>query len=348
MWRSLGRVSVFTLVGLSTAPARGELLFHGDFETGDLEQWTFLLKPEGLSVVMDPVAEGTHAGKVSITKNELWPNGLNRVEVQHLPDEQHTSEGSDIYYGYSFYLPEELTEDDHQILYWETNAKNTGNYQQMMQVAVMGTHMRFATQKPSFKVHWEADGLATAGIWHRLAIHIKFESDPQVGSVDLWFDGEQVVTGAKAQTYIGDPTFVQHGILRDTIDKVETLFMDDARCGTTLEDVLPEPSVGGGAAGGTAGAGGGTAGTPATNGGSGAGSDPGGAPSMGGAGAANSGNAGGGLASGGAATAGMTSGAMATSESGCACRAARNEPGGSLLLLLGLASLLGRKHQRNA
>jgi MYXO-CTERM domain-containing protein len=314
-----------------------------------LEQWTFLLKPEGLSVVMDPVAEGTHAGKVSITKNELWPNGLNRVEVQHLPDEQHTSEGSDIYYGYSFYLPEELTEDDHQILYWETNAKNTGNYQQMMQVAVMGTHMRFATQKPSFKVHWEADGLATAGIWHRLAIHIKFESDPQVGSVDLWFDGEQVVTGAKAQTYIGDPTFVQHGILRDTIDKVETLFMDDARCGTTLEDVLPEPSVGGGAAGGTAGiAGGGTAGTPATNGGSGAGSDPGGAPSMGGAGAANSGNAGGGLASGGAATAGMTSGATATSESGCACRAARNEPGGSLLLLLGLASLLGRKHQRDA
>src|SRR5215207_4808484 len=100
MWRSIA--CALTLGCLSTTPARAEPLFHGDFETGDLEQCTFLLKPEGLSVVIDPVFDGTHACKVTITSNELCPNGLNRVEVQHEPEEQHTAEGADLYYGYSF------------------------------------------------------------------------------------------------------------------------------------------------------------------------------------------------------------------------------------------------------
>jgi len=343
MWRSLGRASVVALVGLNAGAARAELLFHGDFETGDLEQWTFLLKPEGLSVVMDPVFEGAHAGKVTITANELWPNGLNRVEVQHEPEEQHTAEGADLYYGYSFYLPEELTEDDHQIFYWETNAKNTGNYQQMMHVAVTGTHMRFATQKPSYKVHWEQDALVTAGTWHRLAIHIKFANDPQVGAVDLWFDGEQVVTGAKAQTYIGDPTFVQHGILRDTIDKVETLFMDDARSGTTLEDVLPVANMGGGGAGGAGGsASAGMSGAAGAVVSGSAGMSQGGAAIMGNAGTPSVGSTAG-VANGGSDAGGTTNLATPGSDAGCACRAASRRPGGFGLLLFGVAMVLRRK-----
>jgi len=79
----------------------------------------------------------------------------------------------------------------------------------------------------------------TAGKWHRLVIHVKWSVSADTGQVDLWFDGEQVVNALKAKTFFGNPAFVQHGMLRQpTIDKVETLYFDDARAGTTLADVL--------------------------------------------------------------------------------------------------------------
>ncbi len=252
------------LAGLSrAAPARAELIFHGDFETGDLSQWTYLLDPQGLSVADSPVNEGKHSGKVVITKNELWKNGLNRVEVQYGPANRYVAEGAELYYGYSFYLPEALTGDTHQIFYWETY----NSYLPVMQLSAEGQKLRFVTRKPDLKVHWEADGMATPGKWHRVAIHIKWSSDPVVGAVDLWFDGQQVVTGGKAQTFLGDPAFVQHGLLRDPIDKVETLYMDDARLGTTLADVQPSLGLSGGA--GSAGTGGVVAGGSGGMGGSG-------------------------------------------------------------------------------
>jgi uncharacterized protein (TIGR03382 family) len=274
-------------------PALAEVLFRGDMETGDLKQWSYLLKEEGLSVVMDPVAEGKYAAKVTISKNELWTNGLNRVEVQHQPPMAYLTDGKDVYYGFSFYLPEALTADNHQILYWET----TQTYEQVMQLAVMGEKMRFATQKPAWKVHWEADGKATAGKWHRVVIHVKWSASADSGQVDLWFDGEQVVTAGKAQTFLGNPAFVQHGILRDTIDKVETLYFDDARTGTTLDDVLV-PAMGSGGAGGAGGSGGASGGM-SSGGAATAGAAGGGAPA-------------GGMSSGGAATGGTPGAATPT------------------------------------
>ena len=248
------------------------MVFRGDFESGDLSQWSYLLKEEGLSIVTDPVAEGTRACKVAISKNELWSNGMNRVEVQYSPPPQYVADGAELFYAYSFYLPEALTSDNHQILYWETSQ----TYQQILQLAIEGERMYFATQKPAFTIHWDAPTAASAGKWHRVAMRIKWSTDANVGEVDLWFNGDQVVTGAKAVTYLGNPAFVQQGILRKTIDKVETLYMDDARLGTTLEDVM-SPSTpgsgGGGAVAGSAGSSSASGGT-SSGGSSGAGATP--------------------------------------------------------------------------
>lgn len=317
-------LGVTTLVTTFIRPAGAEVLFRGDLETGDLSQWDYLLKEEGLSVVTEPVAQGKYAAKVTITKNELWTNGLNRVEVQHQPDDAYLTEGKEVYYAFSFFLPQTLTGDNHQLLYFET--KET--YEQVLQLAVEGEHVRFATQKPAWKVHWEADGKVTAGKWHRVAIHVKWAASADAGQVDLWFDGEQVVTAGKAQTFLGKAAFVQHGILRDTIEQVETLYFDDARAGTTLDDVLPGalPSGGsgggGGASGGVSSSGGAgspsggssTAGSPGAGSGNSAGSNTGGSGTMAGS------------ASGGSASAGTSPGAAGSSvtppsprdDSGCA------------------------------
>jgi polysaccharide lyase-like protein len=283
--------SFIALPLLLTGVAHADPIFHGDFETGDLTQWGYLLNEEGLSVVTDPVIDGTHAGKVTITKDNLWSNGLNRVEVQYKPPAANGADGAEAFYGYSFNLPEALSADNHQIFYWETDQ----TYQQVMHVAIEGQNMYFATQKPNFTKVWEAPGVATPGKWHRLVMRIKWSADPAVGEVDLYFDGQKVVTAAKAQTYLGNQAFVQHGILRQpTSDKVEVMYMDDARFGTTLADVMGAALPGGAGAGGAGGSGSATGGGSA--GGSAGGSD---------GNVAASGSAG--MASGGAATAGSSS-----------------------------------------
>lgn len=325
-------------------------------ETGDFKQWDYLLKEEGLSVAMDPVAEGKYSGKITISNKELWTNGLNRVEVQHQPDAAYVTEGKEVYYGFSFYLPETLTNDNHQILYWET----TETYQQVMQLAVEGEKVRFATQKPAWKVHWEADAKATAGKWHRVVVHVKWAAGADSGQVDLWFDGEQVVTAGKAQTFLGTPAFVQHGILRDTIDKVETLYFDDARAGSTLDDVLMPAAMGGGGGGGSSSggssmggsssggtpAGGSSSGGTATGGSSSGGTATGGSPTAGAGGSAPSGGAasGGTLSGGAPAAAGTAStGNPAPTDSSCAFSPRRSTGAFALAALLGVVALRRRR-----
>jgi hypothetical protein len=45
--------------------------WRGDFETGNLLQWSYLLNPRGLSIVDAPVAQGGHAARVEITERDL-------------------------------------------------------------------------------------------------------------------------------------------------------------------------------------------------------------------------------------------------------------------------------------
>ncbi len=215
-----------------TANTYGEVTWEGDFETGDLTQWSYLLNEEGLSVVTDPVQSGVSAGKIEIGSENLWSNGLNRVEFQRKPRAELIAEGGAVYFGWSIYLPEILSVDDHQIGYWETDV----TYQQVMSLHARGADLSFNTNSP-YQVHWEGNGLLTAGQWHRIVYHVAWSADAAGGHVSLWFDGEKVVDEASAATYRGNPAFIQLGILRDTIDQVETMYVDDALEGTTFEDV---------------------------------------------------------------------------------------------------------------
>lgn len=313
---------VVAVLALSPSLAQAETFWTGDFETGDLKQWSYLLNEAGLSVVDMPVAQGKHAGCIKITKDNLWSNGLNRVELQYAPPSSHNTAGTEIYFGYSIYVPELLTTDSHQIGYWET----TSSYQQLFHVAAMGSRVALRTQKPSYKEQWAQDGLLTPGQWHRLVWHIAWNAS--AGSIDLWWDGVQRVTALKVPTYLDNPPFTQLGILRDTIDKVETMYIDDALAGTSYEDVkgtLPAGAGGSGGAGGSAAAAG-AAGTGATAGAGGA--DPAAAgaastggtttttPSAGGTGDAAAPSGGSTTSASGSANAGSTQGGVSSASGG--------------------------------
>ncbi|WP_437578987.1 heparin lyase I family protein [Sorangium sp. So ce887] len=342
-------LAVTVTTGASAAP-----VWTGDFETGDLSQWTTSLNGERISVVTSPVLQGTRAGQIQLTNDAVWPNnGIKRVELNHKPAAGRTAEGDDTYFAWSFYLPEALAADPPtQIGYWESDQ----TYNQVMSFEVVGQKISFATRKPANKVHWEAASAVTPGVWHRIALHIKWSTNASQGSVDVWFDGEQVVTGGQAQTLAdGNAHFTQIGLLRNPAEFRDSpiIVLDDAVEGDTLEDVRPAlPSSGEGGAGGAGG--GGTGGNESVGGAGGAG----GATS-------GSGGAGGGAASGSvtSTSAGATSGAGATGtgagtggsdegadeegdDGGCSCRAAGSPAGPAPLAVAGLVVALAFARRR--
>ncbi len=260
---------------LVNAPsASADVVWTGDFETGDLSQWSYLLNPEHISVIGDPTVEGAFAGRIQLTNDAVWPNGLKRVELNHAPVAGRTGEGATTCFGWSFYLPEALPADPAaEIGYWESDQ----SYQQMMAFDVAAERITFSTRQPSNVVHWDEDGRVTPGVWHRIAMCILWSQDPEIGAVDVWFDGEQVVTEAGAKTLADDNAcFTQVGLLRGAVefDDSPVIVIDDAVEGDTIDDVRPAPSDGEGGASGAGGAGPGSGGESSAPSGSG-----GGAPS---------------------------------------------------------------------
>ena len=251
MKRTLGLGLVGTLLFVSI-PASAEVVWVGDFEDGTLDEWSYILFEKHITVVGDPTSHGTQAGRIQLTNDAEWSNGLKRVELNHRPDDGRTAEGAQTFFAWSFYLPETLpTDPTQQIGYWESDQ----SYQQMMAFQVSGENIRFDTRQPQNQNHWNQDGAVTAGEWHRIAMRIFWSKDPAQGQVDVWFDGEQVVTGAGAKTLADDNAhFTQVGLLRGAIefDDSPVIIIDDAAEGDTLEDVRPDAlSEGTGGGGGS-------------------------------------------------------------------------------------------------
>ncbi|MEM9455127.1 MAG: heparin lyase I family protein [Myxococcota bacterium] len=329
-------------LGLGPATANAAEVWVGDFETGDLSQWSFLLNNEvnGMDYAFaqeQTVGEGMFAAQIELHNDAAWPNGIKRVELQHSPGAGRTDEGMTTWFAWSFYVPDVLGEPPIQIGYWESN--NT--FQQAMSFEVTGETITFSTRRPNNVEQWRAEGAITAGEWHRLAMGVTWSTDPGQGAVDVWFDGEQVLDQGPAQTLSdNNPHFIQLGLLRNPSDfaDVPIIIVDDAVEGDTLEDVRPDavPGMDGGSGSGSSG------GSMAdTSGGMNEDTTGGGSVDSSGGGGETldpPGTGGGMVSSGSTPTSGATTAGGGGSDDddsgGCGCRSDRAPSGGWALLLL--------------
>jgi hypothetical protein len=219
---------------VSAAAVSAEVLWRGDFETGDTSQWKGTPKSDGVKVVTDPVRAGKYA---------LWIDGTNaakkgnhdRIEFQHQPKPPGTAEGTERYFGWSVYLPKKLTDATHSLGYFET--RNT--WSQLMAFEVKGEDIQFTTRQP-FARHWSGKGKITPGAWHDFALHVLWSRDPKKGFVEVWFDGQQVVPMIKTATLRDENVaFFQVGLFRETSEVPETIVLDHVTEATNLADVTP-------------------------------------------------------------------------------------------------------------
>ena len=233
------------LVPGAASVAQAEVVWRGDFETQDLSQWDLELRPEGLSIVDDPVADGSYALRAELSSETVWDNGIFRTELQHKPEASRASEGAELFFGWSVYLPEPLPtgeDQDYQLGYFET----AGTYNQVFSLHAIGEGLILSLNHDAQVNEWIEQGTIDTGKWHRIVYHVKWSSDPNQGFVSLWLDGVKLVDQAHARTFIDNqPAFIQVGLLKNPPAPPQpvVLYVDAAMEGDSYEDVslgIPE------------------------------------------------------------------------------------------------------------
>src|ERR1041384_2945147 len=144
------RIALLFAVPLLAGAAPKEILFRGDFETGNLEQWKGAPKSDAVKIVQEPVREGKYALRIDGT-NAAKRGNLDRIEFQHQPPGP--MEGTDRYFGWSVYLPKKFTDTHHNVGYFETR----NSWSQVISFEAKGEDLKFSTRVP-YKLHWTGNG----------------------------------------------------------------------------------------------------------------------------------------------------------------------------------------------
>ena len=233
----LAHVAVLLVVAASLTGrvAVAEVLWRGDFETGNLKQWRGpAANNDAVKVVSDLVRAGKYAVRID-GSNAARTGDRDRIEFQHQPAPPGTAEGTERYFGWSVYIPRKFSEGVHQVGYFESR----NSWRQLMSFEVRGEDILYTTRVP-YARRWEGKGKFTAGRWHDFAVHVLWSRDPQKGFVEVWFDGEQVEPKTMTATLLDEnPAFFQIGLMRETSDQPETIYLDHAIEATTLAEVTP-------------------------------------------------------------------------------------------------------------
>jgi hypothetical protein len=146
-------------LGLSPSPARSAVLWQGDFETGDLSQW-----------------DGTNLIKTGDRDNLILVGDQVAEGAYAAPADAEIR--SNIGYG------ESLATFRNTMSFFIEPSEGGGTD------LVFGTGNLGETERFRRKL--------ALGQWHRIAIHNHWSQDQADGRVNVWYDGEQVVTDAVA------------------------------------------------------------------------------------------------------------------------------------------------------
>jgi MYXO-CTERM domain-containing protein len=212
------------------------IVWKGDFETGDLSQYSGMqrVSADRLQVVASPVAQGRYALMATVRQGDDPINSSgNRNELYYQGREQ---EGSEYYYHWQVLFPADYpSEKTWQVFtQWHHNGCCGSP---PVEFFVYGEEIRLTLTDSV--TPWSTK--LVRGQWQDFVFHVKWSSDPAVGFVELWHNGQRVLSRyAHATMYAGDGIYLKLGLYRsDTVQPVGVVYHDGFTQATQLEDVLP-------------------------------------------------------------------------------------------------------------
>jgi hypothetical protein len=232
-WASIAEARVCA----AKVPPR-EVVWRGNFETGDILQWTRaqMVDPNRLLVVESPVRQGRYAMKTTVHQgDDPIDSSGNRNELVQMTNE---ASGSEYFYKWSTMFDSSFPSERHWQLFaqWH-HSGNTGS--PPVEFYVYGEEMRLNIGgSPGVQV-WQAPLVRNR--WRDFLFHVKWSSDPSVGFVELYLDGQLVMPRRYIATqYPGQLNYLKVGLYRDeVIEPVGILYHDTWTMSRSIDGLLP-------------------------------------------------------------------------------------------------------------
>ncbi|WP_433801052.1 heparin lyase I family protein [Actinomycetospora sp. CA-084318] len=193
-------------------------------------------------IVDSPVTSGAKAAQFTM------PGGGTRTEI--VPTTATFTEGQDRWFRFSFYLP---TNFPTQVNTWQliTQWKNDGTGSPPLEITVRDGNLNLSGgygYPGGSRLFGQVLGPATTGQKTDLIVHIFFSRDPAKGTVDIWRDGAQVLSGYKPAGGTLYPTdkkstatvasYWKMGLYRDSAITLPAQYtIESARIGNTRAQV---------------------------------------------------------------------------------------------------------------
>ena len=219
--------------GSGTGSGSG-VVWRGDFETGDRSQWskTQMVSSDRLQVVPSPVRQGSYAIKVTVKQgdNPISASG-NRNELVRMTNEK---EGDEYYYRWSTMFASDYPSAKTWQLFtqWHHSGDNGSP---PVEFYVNGETIYLRVNGST--VVWSTP--LVRGQWQDFIFHVKWSSNPGVGFVELYRNGQLVLPKRNAATlYAGQTNYLKVGLYRNsTIVPVGVVYHDGWIQGRSLQDV---------------------------------------------------------------------------------------------------------------
>jgi Polysaccharide lyase/Bacterial Ig domain len=248
---ALGLVLLAVLV-LIPSLGLSAISWRGDFETGDLSQWTYGVQAaasDRVRVVTSPKRQGNYAARFEVRPGDrAWSDDPGeRAEVLIPQWDTDGYEGREQFWAWSTYFDptfqsDESTAWNYFVQFHNTSATGQAN----VGFISNGRYLQFrvCNGDPNNVTcrYWVLDSNRQNGRWYDFVFHVKWSSDPGVGFVEIWKDGSVVVSKtAIATLYSGQGVYLKQGYYRaPNYPSTAILYQDGMRRGSSYNEVAGE------------------------------------------------------------------------------------------------------------
>jgi len=217
---------------------RSGRLWSGDFEQGNLAQWSAIdAPPNRATLVQSPVRAGEWAARFETRPGD----GVGNRQQSQLVLYSGEGEGVESWWGWSAYFPRGFEAgrwtafaewQDHPTAISEANVLFQVKRDSLLLFVRGGL-------RPAEPLVWYL-GPLERDHWYDFVLHVRWSAGDE-GFVELWQDGKRVVRKTAAPTlYPGNRlNYLSVGNDRRSDRSTSTLYIDEVSRGTTREDVEP-------------------------------------------------------------------------------------------------------------
>ncbi|KFE60900.1 heparin lyase I family protein [Hyalangium minutum] len=219
---------------VSTPPA-ASVVWRGDFETGNLTQWTREqeVSADRLQIVTSPVRQGGYALKATVKQGDdpIDASG-NRNEMVRLTYEPANSE---YYYRWSTMFPSDFPSPATWQLF--TQWHHTGSSG--------SPPVEFAVNNGNIILYCRSTEVwrtpLVRGVWNDFVFHVKWSPSSSTGFVELYHQGRLVLPKRYCATqFSGQVNYLKVGLYRNSsISQTGVVYHDNWLMGRSLSDVMP-------------------------------------------------------------------------------------------------------------